>query len=193
MMRPQPAFIIGDAAARAMKKGPLTLVSMISRQVSGSVSQKHVGSVRKFSLTYFMPRPALLTRMSSFPKRRSVSPTSAAQFCASVTSAIIGATASRGASAVTRSSSWRSRAAVAITFAPARARPSTIERPSPRPPPVTIATLPSSGASQIGAFVPALSGTVSAFPVSVGLDMHVIPVGSENRRCKIASCLEWRV
>ena len=68
-MRPHPAFSIGGAAARAIRNGPLTLASMTMRQIRGSVSQNRVGSVRKRSLTYFMPRPALLISTSSLPKR----------------------------------------------------------------------------------------------------------------------------
>jgi len=49
------------------------------------------------------------------------------------------------------STSPRSRAVKATTRAPARARPSAIARPSPRPAPLTIATLFASGSCMTGA------------------------------------------
>ena len=70
-MRPHPRVSIAGTAARAIRNGPTTLVSMTSRHVSAGVSQKLVGFVMKSSLTYFIPRPALLTNMSSRPKRSS--------------------------------------------------------------------------------------------------------------------------
>ena len=65
---PQPAARHHRRRPRgAIRNGPLTLVSITIRHTSASVSQKRVGSVRNRSLTYFIPRPALLTRMSSRP------------------------------------------------------------------------------------------------------------------------------
>jgi integrase len=47
----------------------LAFVSIIMCHVSGSISQNRAGSVRNGLLTYFMPRPALFTRISRRPKR----------------------------------------------------------------------------------------------------------------------------
>jgi hypothetical protein len=129
MIRPQRARIISTTAHLAMKNGPLTLVSTISRHVSGDISQKRVGCVRNESLTYFMPRPALFTRMSRRPNRVTAASTTSSQSLALVTSASTGTTVPGALfsadSRATASISLRSRAAVAITWIPARANPST--------------------------------------------------------------------
>ena len=149
-MRPQPAASIGGTAARAIRNGPTILVSITMRQTSGAASQNRVGSVMNCSLTYFMRRPALLTRTSRRPKRSSAAATIRSQSSSLVTSATRGTTRPFGtASAATRSTSSRSRAAVAMTVAPARASPWVIARPNPLPPPVTMATRPSSDGSSL--------------------------------------------
>src|SRR6202167_5980905 len=148
-MRPQPAANIGGTAARAIRNGPTTLVSITIRQVSGAVSQKRVGAVMKCSLTFFIPRPALFTRTSRWPNRSSAVATIRLQSSSLVTSPTNGRTrppAGR-ASKATRSTSSRSRAAAAVTVAPARASPWVIARRRPRPPPVTMTTRPSSESS----------------------------------------------
>ncbi len=139
-MRPQPASSRCGVAAWAMRKGPLTLVSTTRRQTAGRTSQNRVGSVMNESLTNFMPRPALFTRMSSRPNRSRVSATTRRASVSWVTSATSAMMRPPPRAAVA-STSAPSRAAVATTRAPARARPSAMARPSPRPAPVTIATL----------------------------------------------------
>ena len=67
--RPQPRSSIPGTTARAMKNGPFTLVAITISHVSALVSQKLVGSVMKRSETKRIPRPALLTRMSTGPRR----------------------------------------------------------------------------------------------------------------------------
>ena len=52
-----------------MKNGPFTLVAITICHVSGLVSQNLDGSVMKRSETKRIPRPALLTRMSTRPSR----------------------------------------------------------------------------------------------------------------------------
>ena len=54
-MRPQRCFIMCGTAARAIRNGPLTFVSIIIRQTAGSVSQNFVGVSKNFSLTKRMP------------------------------------------------------------------------------------------------------------------------------------------
>ena len=141
-MRPRPEAMRAGTAARAIRNGPLTLVSTMSRQTAGPTSQNRVGVVRKSSLTRRMPRPALLTRTSSRPKRATATSTAAAQSSSRVTSARTGTIASSEASAATASTSARLRAEVAITRAPAAAKPSAMARPRPRPAPVMMATRP---------------------------------------------------
>ena len=90
MIRPQRPRSIGRTAARAIRNGPLMLVSIIDRQADASASQKRVGSVMKLLLIYFMPRPALLTRMSRLPNRARAASTTRSQSSSRVTSATSG-------------------------------------------------------------------------------------------------------
>src|SRR6476646_6768278 len=53
MIRPQRPRSIGRTAARAIRNGPLMLVSITERQADASASQKRVGSVMKLLLIYF--------------------------------------------------------------------------------------------------------------------------------------------
>ena len=143
-MRPHPASIMGGTAARAIRYGPTTFVSITVRQAFGATVQKRVGTVMNVSLTVFIPRPALLTRTSSRPKRSNAASTSRMQSSSRVTSAMSGTMRRspnrRAASSATASISAPWRAAEMMTRAPASASASAIARPMPRPPPVTIAT-----------------------------------------------------
>src|SRR5215216_7413107 len=65
---PPPASSIPGTSARAMKKGPFTLVSTSIFQTSGPVPQKWIGSVRNSGLTSFIPRPAVLDEYVDLPE-----------------------------------------------------------------------------------------------------------------------------
>src|SRR3981081_4330599 len=152
MIRPQRWLNIRGTAALAIKNVPLTLVSIIICQAVGFVSQNGVGSVMKRSLMYFIPRPALLTSTSRRPNWATVAATTRWQSSGWVTSAASARTRESLNSLATSSTSVFSRAAVTTTLHPARASPRAIARPSPRPPPVTMATVPSSDPDALDTF-----------------------------------------
>src|SRR5215475_6864463 len=79
-MRPQRALTITGAAARAIRYVPLTLVTMISRQTSGSASQNFNDLVFGEASSRAGPLPALLTSTCSAPKDWSVSVTTRSQW-----------------------------------------------------------------------------------------------------------------
>ena len=152
-MRPHRASIMDGAAARAIRNGPTTLVSITIRKIAGATSQKRVGTVRKVSLTYFIPRPALLTRTSSRPKRGTPLRRAARSRLRGSRRRSAERSACRRSAARPRPPPPRSRpalrAAETITRAPASASASAIARPRPRPPPVTMATRGTKGHGSI--------------------------------------------
>ena len=117
-------------------------VSITSAHASGSASQNGCGSVMNRGLTNRIPRAALLTSTSIRPLISSARATSRSTSPATVTSACTAwmLPGSDDASSATASASSAFRAALITTSAPACAYASAIDRPSPRPPPVTIAT-----------------------------------------------------
>ena len=70
----------------------MTFVSIISRHISGGISQNRVGRVINESLTYFIPRPALFHQNIQRPKLFTAASTISSQSLASVTSASRGTT-----------------------------------------------------------------------------------------------------
>ncbi len=117
------------------RRVPVRFVSIISRQSSsGNVS---VGAR--------LILPALLTRMSTLPKRETVSASSFSRDPRSCMSQVRRRVARPRASisaAVSSTCSWRR--AEATTSAPASASPRLMARPMPEVPPTTTAILPSS-------------------------------------------------
>src|SRR3954447_15239582 len=66
-MRPDPERISSGAALRAIRNVPLTLVTMISRQMSGSASQNFSDLVFGARSRWSGPLPALFTSTCSAP------------------------------------------------------------------------------------------------------------------------------
>ena len=125
-IRPRRRSIMPSSTARVTRIGPFKLIARTLSQVSSAL----------FTNGSALSQPALLTRMSVGPRRRSASAIAAATAPASVTSMRrpMPPTASPASRAV------RSSTSSAATFAPSAARRSAIARPMPRPAPVTSAT-----------------------------------------------------
>jgi hypothetical protein len=129
---PFPYRSISLPNSRQPQKTPFTFTSM-SSLYSSSVT---------CSQLFHRPSPALLTRMSQRPKRRSVSPAASATYSELLTSSCMMSTSYPFAFRC----AWPSLATSIVrdaitTYAPNSARASAIARPIPFPPPVTKATL----------------------------------------------------
>src|SRR3984885_11830159 len=136
--RPRPAATISGAASRISSNGAWRLIA-----IEACPTAEFCPHTGRSSLE---PTPALLTRISTGPSRRRVSPTAARQPCAVLSDTanveIAGCdAASSSSSAVVRDTP--------ITRAPASASATAVARPMPRPAPVTSATCPSSSRSLI--------------------------------------------
>src|SRR6185437_93563 len=137
MIRPRPAGMMCASASCVRTNAPPRFTS-IARHHS-AVWACHNGPTGPLI-------PALLTRMSTVPSLRRSSVTAAAVARWSVTSATAAATVppARWISPTVASSSSADRA-ISPTAAPAPASRAPSSRPTPRPPPLTSATIPSSG------------------------------------------------
>ena len=135
MMEPPPAFRISGMTVFAPRNVPLTLMSITSSQISSVVSSKPC--VLKIA--------ALLTRMSTLPKRSTAALTALCQLDSSVTSRVTNRASPPDSpiSETTFMPSSSSRSPI-TTFAPSRANMRASAAPMPREPPLIIATLPSS-------------------------------------------------
>ena len=129
-IEPPPRSISGGIAALASRNAPVRFTSSVRCQRSSSTSAAAPPN----------PRPAFATTTSS-PPNASTAVATAARTCPS--SAVSPATARPPVSAAT-SSSGSGRRPVTTTFAPSRANMRAVAAPIPVPPPLTIATLPSS-------------------------------------------------
>src|SRR3712207_5464576 len=117
-----------------MRKVPRTLTAITLSNFSGGIS---VGGAPQVA-------PELLTSTSTLPKVRSASATTRSTLSPSVTSSSrASALRPRASISSLTSSSGSSLRAQSTTLAPASERASAMWRPSPLPPPVTMAVLPS--------------------------------------------------
>src|SRR5215813_1061338 len=137
MIRPLPAGIMCASASCVRTNAPPRFTS-IARHHS-AVWACHNGPTGPLT-------PALLTRMSTVPSLRRSSVTAASVARWSVTSATAAAAVppARWISPAAAASSSADRA-ISPTAAPAPASRAPRSRPKPRPPPLTSATIPSSG------------------------------------------------
>src|ERR671916_508736 len=134
MVPPLPRSIMRLPAAWLMRKVPRTLTAITRSNFSGGIS---VGGAPQVA-------PELLTSTSTLPKARSASATTLSTLPPSVTSSSrASALRPRASISSLTSSSGSSLRAQSTTLAPASERASAMWRPSPRPPPVTMAVLPS--------------------------------------------------
>src|SRR5215471_11331934 len=134
-MEPPPASRMAGIAARVPRKTPVELTAMIRSQSARVVS----------SIRLPPPMPALFTRTSSFPYRRSASATAPAQSDSLVTSRrtnVASPLAARISSTVLLPSA--SRTSPSTTFAPSFVNRRPASAPIPRAPPLISATFPSS-------------------------------------------------
>ena len=135
MIRPHRFRIIPGRQARAIRNAPFRLVSITLTQTSSSTCVSRPGG--KIA--------ALLTRISTGPRQATTSRTTASTWCMLRTSQARARTAApRRHSAAAVSCSGSSCRPVIATAAPASGSVAASARPRPLPPPVTIATLPSS-------------------------------------------------
>ena len=135
MILPPPCFFMILNASRVQRNGPLRLMATMYCQSSNEVS-----SIGPLWLT-----PALLTRMSSRPKRVTVCSnrliTSSSFVTSDWTAITVPPPASSSVFAFSRTSARRPEI---TTVQPSAMNASAIPRPMPVPPPVMIAILPSS-------------------------------------------------
>src|SRR5215468_4241334 len=134
-MEPPPAQRMAGIAARVPRKTPVELTAMIRSQSARVVS----------AIRLPPPMPALLTRTSSFPYKRSASVTAPAQSDSLVTSRrtnVASPPDARISSTVVFPSA--SRTSPSTTFAPSFANRRPASAPIPREPPLISATFPSS-------------------------------------------------
>ena len=166
MMRPQRCARSAGNTARVIRNAATTLTSMMRRNSSGVVSQSFPrGRPSRRSRPILVP--ALLSRISTRPKRSMVARRIFGPLSFQVTSATMPFRRSpppRSSAASRVSSSAGPSSSTAATQAPASSNPSVITRPRPRPAPVTIATFPSSDPAMIR-----LSCRLSYFKYITGL------------------------
>src|SRR5439155_13795203 len=135
MMRPHCRVSMSRPAACENRNAPVKLMSTTFCHLSSGIASGSAAHVT----------PALFTRMSTFPNAAIVLSTTACTSAGFDTSHRMPSTRTPCARiASTVGVSHSSRRAHSISDAPASARPSAISCPSPRDPPVTIATRPSS-------------------------------------------------
>src|SRR5579872_1867247 len=131
MTFPYPRDFIAGRAARVTRKTPTTFVSNTCRQRSSGISSNGAPQLT----------PALFTRMSTPPNAVAAAPTSRSASPGTVTSHACARTSMpAAASSADASSSHCVRRATITIRAPASPSPRAISSPSPRDPPVTIAT-----------------------------------------------------
>src|SRR5579862_3716281 len=137
---PRPERVSGSTRWSVRRYGAVRFVSMTSRQPAGvpSAAPSRIAT------------PALLTRMSTRPKRLTTAPASASRL-SSLRTSTSKASAFPPASAISRTASAvRSRSRLAhATVAPRPARSSAIARPIPRLAPVTTATRPERSSDRV--------------------------------------------
>src|SRR6185369_11728761 len=161
MMRPTPPRTRCGAAAWAQKNAPSSVMPSTSRH-SASVTSPSARRRRTEALfTRMSRRPCAATTASTIRRTSSC--------CDTSHSATVALTPVASASRRTASAASRLLRPCTITFAPARARVSTISRPIRREDPVTSATRPASWRSLITRCPYAVSPTSSP-PLHVPLD-----------------------
>src|SRR5215467_1044863 len=139
MIRPWPAAIMSARASRVRTNAPPRFTSTACHHSAAGAC--HNGPIGPLT-------PALLMRTSAAPSRSRSSDTAAAVARSSVTSATAAAAMppARLISLTAAASSSADRA-ISPTAAPASASRAPSSLPTPRPPPLTSATVPSSGRS----------------------------------------------
>src|SRR5271166_3813676 len=163
---PFPRSIAQFAKARAQWSAPATLTAR--NRAASSASAATSGRSAKWA--------ALLTRMSSWPKRSTVSATIRSQSAATPTSAAIARTAEPVASSIS-AAAWASVASVRPAMArraPWRAKARAIPKPTPAPPPVTTTTLPAKFCAASDAVASRLISAISTSVIASPLEPVVL-------------------